>query len=31
MLDMLGEFSTAPDRSMSFEDFGTMMMAAKLC
>ncbi|KAJ7875540.1 hypothetical protein B0H14DRAFT_2715631 [Mycena olivaceomarginata] len=31
MLEMLGEFSTAPDRSMSFEDFGTMMMAAKLC
>ncbi|KAF8179021.1 hypothetical protein K438DRAFT_1908356 [Mycena galopus ATCC 62051] len=31
MLEMLGEFSTAPDRSMSFGDFEIMMVAAKLC
>ncbi|KAJ7255104.1 hypothetical protein B0H12DRAFT_1114199 [Mycena haematopus] len=31
ILDMLGEFSTAPDRSMSLADFETMMLAAKLC
>ncbi|KAF7373159.1 hypothetical protein MSAN_00524000 [Mycena sanguinolenta] len=31
VLEMLGEFSTAPDRSMSLADFETMMMAAKLC
>ncbi|KAK7029937.1 hypothetical protein R3P38DRAFT_2524404 [Favolaschia claudopus] len=31
ILDMLGEFSTAPDKSMSFENFQTMMLSAKLC
>ncbi|KAJ6457609.1 hypothetical protein C8R45DRAFT_1032710 [Mycena sanguinolenta] len=31
ILEMLGEFSTAPDRSMNLSDFETMMMAARLC
>ncbi|KAK7035674.1 hypothetical protein R3P38DRAFT_3263179 [Favolaschia claudopus] len=31
ILDMLGEFSTAPDKSMSFENFETMMLSTKLC
>ncbi|KAJ6458877.1 hypothetical protein C8R47DRAFT_1162820 [Mycena vitilis] len=30
IIEMLGEFSTAPDKTMSFADFGTMMVAAKL-
>jgi hypothetical protein len=29
-MEMLSEFSTSPDKSMSFADFGTMMVAAKL-
>ncbi|KAK7027653.1 hypothetical protein R3P38DRAFT_2939571 [Favolaschia claudopus] len=31
ILDMLAEFSTAPDKSMSFENFQTMMLCARLC
>ncbi|KAJ7028072.1 hypothetical protein C8F04DRAFT_1036753 [Mycena alexandri] len=30
IIEMLSEFSTAPDRSMNFADFGTMMVAAKM-
>ncbi|KAJ7657749.1 hypothetical protein DFH06DRAFT_1197052 [Mycena polygramma] len=30
IIEMLGEFSTAPDKTMCFADFGTMMVAAKL-
>ncbi|KAJ6542885.1 hypothetical protein B0H19DRAFT_1212699 [Mycena capillaripes] len=30
IIEMLSEFSSAPDKSMSFADFGTMMVAAKL-
>ncbi|KAJ7711005.1 hypothetical protein B0H16DRAFT_1344132, partial [Mycena metata] len=30
IIEMLGEFSTAPDKSMSFADFGTMMVAAQM-
>ncbi|KAJ7605906.1 hypothetical protein FB45DRAFT_848483 [Roridomyces roridus] len=30
LIEMLDEFSTAPDKSMSFDDFGLMMLSAKL-
>ncbi|KAJ7145625.1 hypothetical protein C8R44DRAFT_689692 [Mycena epipterygia] len=30
IIEMLGEFSTSPDKSMSFADFSAMMVAAKL-
>ncbi|KAJ7749615.1 hypothetical protein B0H16DRAFT_1461028 [Mycena metata] len=30
IIEMLSEFSTAPDKSMSFADFGTMMVAAQM-
>ncbi|KAJ7156177.1 hypothetical protein C8R46DRAFT_1115332, partial [Mycena filopes] len=30
IIEMLGEFSTAPDKTMSFADFGSMMVAAKM-
>ncbi|KAF7298045.1 hypothetical protein HMN09_01025800 [Mycena chlorophos] len=30
IIEMVEEFSTSPDKSMSFADFGTMMLAAKL-
>ncbi|KAJ6600433.1 hypothetical protein DFH09DRAFT_595290 [Mycena vulgaris] len=30
IIEMLQEFSTSPDKSMSFADFGSMMVAAKL-
>ncbi|KAJ7194931.1 hypothetical protein GGX14DRAFT_404290 [Mycena pura] len=30
IIEMLEEFSTSPDNSMSFADFGAMMVAAKL-
>ncbi|KAK7029942.1 hypothetical protein R3P38DRAFT_2932539 [Favolaschia claudopus] len=31
ILDMLAEFSTAPDKSMSLENSQTMMLSARLC
>ncbi|KAJ7759720.1 hypothetical protein DFH07DRAFT_772051 [Mycena maculata] len=30
IIEMLAEFSTSPDKSMSFADFGSMMVAARL-
>jgi hypothetical protein len=30
IIEMLSEFSTSPDKSMSFADFGDMMRAVKL-
>ncbi|KAJ7085408.1 hypothetical protein B0H15DRAFT_923429 [Mycena belliarum] len=30
IIEMLAEFSTSPDKSMSFADFGSMMVAAKM-
>ncbi|KAJ7500775.1 hypothetical protein B0H11DRAFT_766542 [Mycena galericulata] len=30
IIEMLSEFSTSPDKSMSFADFGVMMVAAKM-
>lgn len=30
MIEMLDAFSSAPDKSISFEDFGRIMLAARL-